>query len=77
MQKQMKKSILKVRITYNKLWRNEFYNNVSAKDKMQEKNLNQLKLKINDTYKKDEKLTTNFQLSVDYDVIINVYLDEK
>ena len=43
---------------YKKLWRSEFYNNVSAKDRVQDIKPNQTKLKVNDTYKKDEKITT-------------------
>ena len=39
--------------------------------------INQLKLKVNDTYTKDEKLTTNFE-AVNYDDVINKpFLDEK
>ena len=41
-------------ISYNKLWRNEFINSVS-KDRVQDINLNQVKIKVNDTYKTDEK----------------------
>ena len=41
-------------IGFDKLWRSEFSNNVSEKDRVQDKNLNQLKLKFNDAYKKDE-----------------------
>ena len=62
---------------YDKLWRSEFYNNVSAKDKVQDINLNQLKPTTNDTYRKDEKITTNFQLFEDEDVINKAYIDEK
>ena len=36
-------------ISYDKLWCSEFYKNVSAKDKVQDINLNQLKLKVNDS----------------------------
>ena len=43
-------------ISYDKLWWTEFYNNVSAKDSVQDINLNQLKLKVNDIYRKDEKV---------------------
>ena len=32
----------------------------SVKDGVQDKNPIQIKLKLNDTYKKDEELTTNF-----------------
>ena len=42
-------------IGYDKLWRSEFYINVSAKDRVQDINLNQMKLKVDDTYKKDGK----------------------
>ena len=46
-----------------KLWPSEFYNNISAKDRVQDIDLNQLKLKVNDTCKKGEKRTTNFEHS--------------
>ena len=36
-------------ISYDKLWRIEFYNIVSAKNKVQAININQFKLKVNDT----------------------------
>ena len=39
-------------ISYQKLWRSEFYNNVSAKDRAQDINIHQIKIKVNDTYKK-------------------------
>ena len=42
-------------ISYDKLCRSEFYNNVSAKDRVQDINLNQLNFKVNGIYKKDEK----------------------
>ena len=64
-------------IRYDKLWRSEFYNNVFAKDKVQDIHLNQLKLKVNDTYQKDEKITTSFKPSHDEDVINKAFLDEK
>ena len=44
--------------SYDKLWRSEFYNNVSAKDKMHDINLNQLKFEVHDTFKKNEKITS-------------------
>ena len=40
-------------------------------------NINQLKLEVHDTYKKDEKLTTNFEPVDNKDVINKAYLDEK
>ena len=60
---------------YHKLWRSEFYNIVSAKNRVQGKNHNQLKLKVNNTYKTDEKLTTKFGDVNDEDVINKGYLD--
>ena len=44
---------------------------------MQDLNINNLKLEVPDTYKKDEKLTTNFEPVDDSDVINKAYLDEK
>ena len=43
---------------------------------MQVANINQLKLEVHDTYKKDEKLTTNFEAVNDEDVINKAYLDD-
>ena len=40
-------------------------------------NINQLKLEVHDTYKKDEKLTTDFEAVHDKDVINKAYLDKK
>ena len=39
--------------------------------------INQLKLEIHDTYKKDEKITTNFETVNKEDVVHKSYLDEK
>ena len=64
-------------ISYNKLWESEFDGIVSRRDKLQDLNINELKLVVHDTYKKDEKLTTNFKPTDDSDVINKVYLDEK
>ena len=64
-------------ISYNKLWESEFDGIVSKRDKLQDSNINQLKLEVLDTYKKDEKLTTNFKAVDDLDVINRAYLDEK
>ena len=64
-------------ISYNKLWESEFDGIVSKRDKLQDLNINQLKLEVHDTYKKDEKLTTNLE-SVDNSGVINKgYLDSK
>ena len=43
--------------SYDKLWTSEFYSNVSAKDRTQDINLNR---KVNDIYRKDEKITKKF-----------------
>ena len=64
-------------ISYNKLWESEFDGIVSKRDKLQDANISQLKLEVHDTYKKDEKLTTNFEPTDNSDVINKGYLDEK
>ena len=64
-------------ISYNKLWESEFDGIVSKKDKLQDANISQLKLEVHDTYKKDEKITTNFEPVNNEDVINKDYLDEK
>ena len=64
-------------ISYNKLWESEFDCIVSKRDKLQDLYINQLKLEVHDTYKKDEKLKTNFEPVDDSDVINKGYLDEK
>ena len=64
-------------ISYNKLWESEFDGIVSRRDKLQDLNINQLKLEVHDTYKKDEKLTTNFEPNDNEDVINKGYLDSK
>ena len=61
-------------ISYGKLWRSEFHNNVFAKDRVQDINLNQLKLKVNDSYMKNEKIA-NYATSIDGDVVNKAYLD--
>ena len=47
------------------------------RDKLQDLNINQLKLEVHETYKKDEKITTNFEHTDDSDVINTAYLEEK
>ena len=49
-------------ISYNKLWESEFDGIVSKSDKLQDLNINQLKLEVHDTYKKDEKKQQTFNL---------------
>ena len=62
-------------LNYDKLSKSEFYSNVPAKDGVQKTNLGQLEFKANDTYKKDEKITTTFESSNPEDVITKAYLD--
>ena len=64
-------------ISYNRLWESEFDGIVSKRDKLQDSNINQLKLEVHDTYKKDEKITTNFEPIDNSDVINKGYLDDK
>ena len=64
-------------ISYNKLWESEFDGIVSKRDKLQDANISQLKLEVHDTYKKDEKTTTNFEPVDNEDVINKGYLDSK
>ena len=64
-------------VSYNKLWESEFNGMVSKRDKLQDLNINQLKLEVHDTYRKDEKITTNFEAVDNDDVINKSYLDSK
>ena len=66
-----------VYISYNKLWESEFDSIVSKRDKLQDININQLKLEVHVAYKKDEKLTTNLEPKDNEDVINKSYLDSK
>ena len=62
-------------ISYNKLWESEFDGIVSKRDKLQDLNINQLKLEVHDTFKKDERITTKFEPVDNDDVINKGYLD--
>ena len=44
-----------VYLNYIKAWESEFDDIVSKRDKLQDLVINQLKLEVHDTYKKDEK----------------------
>ena len=59
------------------MWESEFVDIVSKRDKLQDANINQLRFEVDDTYKKDEKITTNFEPTDNRDVINKGYLDEK
>ena len=63
-------------ISYNQTWESEFYNKVTAKDKVQDITLNQIKIEVIDTYKKDEKIPTKFETPNDEDVRNKGYLDK-
>ena len=64
-------------ISYNILWESEFDGIISKRDRLQDSNISQLKLEVYDTYKKDEKITTNFEAVDNEDVINKGYLDSK
>ena len=64
-------------ISYNKLWESEFDSIVSKRDSLQDSTISHLKLEVHDTYKKDEKITTNFEAVNNDDVINKSFLDEK
>ena len=64
-------------ISYNKLWESEFDGIVSKRVKLQAANISHLKLELYDTYKKDEKIKTNFEPIDNSDVINKGYQDEK
>ena len=63
--------------TYNKAWKSEFDNIVSKRDILQDMNISKLKLEVHDTYKKVEKLSTNYEPIDNEDVINRAYLDER
>ena len=64
-------------ISFNKLWESEFDGIVSKRDKLQDANISQLKLEVHDTYKKNEKVKTNFEAIDNEDVINKGHLDSK
>ena len=57
-------------ISYNKLWESEFVNIVSKRDKLRDSLINQIKLEVQDPYKKYEKVTTEFE-PIDNEDVIN------
>ena len=63
-------------ISYNKLWESEIDAVVFKTDELQDLNFSQLKLKVHDTYEKEEKITRNFEPNNNEDVINKSYLDE-
>ena len=63
-------------INHIKLWDSDFGNIVSKKGKVQDINVNQSKLEVNQTYKKDEKIKTKFEAFKGEDVVNKAHLDE-
>ena len=63
--------------SYNKLWESEIDGILTKRDRLQDLNINQLQLEVYDTYKKYQKLSTDFETVDDKDVINKGYLDEK
>ena len=63
--------------SFSKLRESELDGIVSKRDKLQDLNINQLKLEVHNTYKKDEKTITNFEPVNNSDVMNKGYLDEK
>ena len=51
----------------------EFVGIVSKRDKLRALNINQLKLEVHDTYKKDENITIKLKPVNDEDVISNAH----
>ena len=64
-------------ISYSNLWESEFDGIVSKRDKLQDLNINQLRLEVHDTCKEDQEKTSNFEAVDDEDVINKGYLDSK
>ena len=48
-------------VSYNKLWESDFDKIVSKRGKPQDLFINQLKLQLQDIYKEDDKIKTNFE----------------
>ena len=51
-------------ISFNKLWESEFDGIVPKGDKLQDLNINQLKLELHNTYEKDEKKQQNSNILI-------------
>ena len=56
-------------ISFNNLWKSEFDRILSIRDEVQVMNINQSKLEVHDTFKKEDNLATNFTPVNDSDVI--------
>ena len=51
-------------ISYNKAWESELDINFSKRDKLQDLNINQIKLEVQDTYKKIKKQQQTLNLLI-------------
>ena len=64
-------------ISYKEIWESEFDGIFSKSDRLQDLNINQLKFQVQDTYEKDEKITTTFEPIDNEDIINKAYPDKK
>ena len=64
-------------ISSKNLWESEFDNTVLKKHKVQDININQLKLEVHGSYRKDQKIATIFDPVNTDDVINKAFLEEK
>ena len=65
-----------VYISYNKLWESQSDVIVTKRDKLRDLETNQFNLEVHDTYRKYEKISTNFETIQNEYVINKTYLDE-
>ena len=63
--------------SYNESLESELVNIVFKRDKLQHLNINQSKLQVKYSYKRDEKIATDFEPIIKEHVINKAYLDEK
>ena len=62
-------------MSYDELWSDDVHNKVSAKDRLEDMKFHELKVKVNESDNKFEKLTTNFEPLIDEDVVSKCELD--
>ena len=77
MKKQTNKHYYVAYISCTNLWKSEFDGIISKRDELQKLDFKKLKHEVNDCYKKDLKITTNFEAVDNEDGINKSYLDEK
>ena len=59
----------------DKLCSSKFYNNVSSEIRLQDEKLQALNVNLNKTYKKHEKVRSNYESSNDENVVNAAFLD--